>query len=67
MNDGRNKFGFALRDHERRLRLIEDRLGLPRSRNPLNDPRDHSRSTNDQDRPTTAVTETITHEPSFNR
>ena len=37
-DNARAKFGFVLRQYERRLRALEERLGLPSPKNPLNDP-----------------------------
>ncbi len=35
-----NKFGFTLRQMERRLRTLEARMGIESPTNPLNDPAD---------------------------
>ena len=33
---GSTRFGFALRQHEKRLQVIETMLGIARAENPLN-------------------------------
>ncbi len=52
MHDPRgNKFGFALRQMERRLRTLEARVGIESPTNPLNDPTDrrHAETKETQD------------------